>query len=423
MVRSAEVSARRSLTGVLHELPGPARMLVAANFVSAVGNGLTLPYLAVYLSRVLHFGILTGTLAVTVVAAASLAGGLIAGHLSDAWNRRGAAIMTLAAGSAGSVLLAFTHDVFMAMVGAAIYGLGMGGISSYYAYFVTSVSSERRQTLLGLNFGVMNAGIGLGTLISSSVVDVHHAGTFRVLYGSDAFSFIVIAIAVLWVSPGTRLPGDASAPDRTAGAGAVAGYLAVLRDRRLLALVGFSGIVTAASYGQVSASLPILATGPARVSARVLGLMFLLNTVIVVVAQMSWLRRDRRDPSRRTLVAACLLWAASWLCVTAGAWGAAASSWAGAAGLAVGIALFALAEPRFGPVVATAVNDLAPQAARGRYNSIYGLSTSSGFLLGPVLAAGLLPVLQSGFGLLPAGLCLCAGLAVHRLPLGNGAKS
>jgi MFS family permease len=420
MVSSTAVAGPRSLTALVRDLPAASRVLVSANFVSAIGNGLTLPYLAIYLGRALGYGTRTATLAVAVVAAASLAGGVLGGRLADGWNRRATAAAALLAGAGGSALFAVTHSVPVALAGTVVYGLGMGGISSYYALFVSSAAAERRQALLGLNFGVMNAGIGIGTLIGSLVVNVHSPGTFRTLYSADALSFTVVAAAVLLATRGRHAGRDTGhepgAMGEQAGRVRGTGYAVALRDRRLVLLVVFSAVITAASYGQISASLPILATGPAKITAGDLGLIFLLNTIIVVIAQVSWLRRPGRAAGATALRAACLLWAVSWVCVTAGTWGAHLDRWIGLTALVAGMILFALAEPFFGPIVGTAVNDLAPEEARGRYNSVYGLSTSAGFLIGPALATCLLPLLRSGFGLVPAGLCLAGALAANRLP-------
>ena len=63
-------------------LPGTLRVLLAASFVSAIGGGLTLPFLVIYLHQVRHIplgisGLLIGGVAVLALPVSPLAGALV----------------------------------------------------------------------------------------------------------------------------------------------------------------------------------------------------------------------------------------------------------------------------------------------------------------------------------------------------------
>ena len=82
------------------------------------------------------------------------------------------------------------------------------------------------------------------------------------------------------------------------------------------------------------------------------------------------------------------LWAATWaVTLIAGelGGGAAAVALFGAAA-----AVFALGETLMSPAVPPMVNDLAPDRLRGRYNGLYTLALTTGFILGPVFAGAAL---------------------------------
>jgi MFS family permease len=61
------------------------------------------------------------------------------------------------------------------------------------------------------------------------------------------------------------------------------------------------------------------------------------------------------------------------------------------------------------PSQAALINDLAPDDLRGRYNGLYTLAWTTGFLLGPVVAASALAAGRAGP--LFAGLIVACGIA------------
>jgi MFS family permease len=57
---------------------------------------------------------------------------------------------------------------------------------------------------------------------------------------------------------------------------------------------------------------------------------------------------------------------------------------------AAAVAIFALGETFLSPALAPLVNDLAPDRLRGRYNAVYTLGLTTGYILGPVIAGAVL---------------------------------
>ena len=109
-----------------------------------------------------------------------------------------------------------------------------------------------------------------------------------------------------------------------------------------------------------------------------------------------------------------VLWAMAWSVALAA--GALAVGAAAPALLTVTMVLLAAGETALAPTVPALVNELAPDALRGRYNGALALAFTTGFIAGPLLAAA---AIGSGLGAaLPGALaatCGIAALAARRL--------
>ncbi|MEU6285790.1 MFS transporter [Streptomyces sp. NPDC047028] len=141
------------------------------------------------------------------------------------------------------------------------------------------------------------------------------------------------------------------------------------------------------------------------VSARVMGLFFAANTVTVSACQLLVLKAAGGRRGTRAVVVMCGLWAVSWALVLTNVglgagWGK---------GLFVSaVVVFSLGETLFAPTLPALVNDVAPDALRGRYNGASTFALTTGFALGPILVGVLL---QRHWGV-PLLVCLMLACAV-----------
>jgi MFS family permease len=140
----------------------------------------------------------------------------------------------------------------------------------------------------------------------------------------------------------------------------------------------------------------VYAKSEAGVSEIAIGVVFFVNTAVIVLAQLPV---SRASEGRRRMAVLGLLgvtWAASWLLVpVAGIWlqGAAA-----AVLLAAAMALFAIGACLHGAVQAPLVAELAGPRLYGRYMALSALSWSVGFALGPAVGAPMPGRLRCGSG-------------------------
>ena len=157
----------------------------------------------------------------------------------------------------------------------------------------------------------------------------------------------------------------------------------MLRDpvfRRVLLLTVLLCLV---GYGSFNAAFPAFATGPGGLTAAALGVAFAVNTIAVSVLQLPMLRLAHGHRRTAAVVLVFSLWAMTWV-VTLFAGeldGKAAVSL-----FATAAVIFAVGETLMSPAVPPLVNDLAPDRLRGRYNALYTLAWTTGFILAPLIA-------------------------------------
>ncbi|MDX2565305.1 MFS transporter [Streptomyces sp. TX20-6-3] len=397
-------------------------MALGADALSAVGTGLTLPFLMVYLHAVRGLGLGVAGAATAMVALAGLVGNPVGG----AWVDRSGPRRVLAAGwgvaAAGACGLAVASQPWQAFAAAAVSGIGAAlALPAQDALLVRLVTEQGRSGVFALRHATLNLGLALGGLISAWLVDLARPESFVLLYMFDAASF-ALAVLLLGLVRGNRGPAapqtGGGAPDANDSAGS-GGYAAVVRDRLFVRLWVLLAVLVAVGFAQFNASFPVLVTG-AGLSAGVAGLAFTANTVTVTVVQLIVLRLARGRRRTAAIVALCGLWALSWALVLAGG-----QLHASAAAIAFILAAvtFALGETLFAPTLPALINGIAPEALRGRYNGAAGFAYTVGFAAGPALAGvllqhGLTTPLLVGLLVACGGAALLARSVKRQLPAG-----
>jgi MFS family permease len=390
-------------------LPRLAWVVLGGDFLSAIGSGLTLPWLFVYAHQARHLGYSTAGLVVAAVALASLAGNPLGGVLADRLTARRAVMAGLVVAAAGSVALALARSAPELLGAACLLGLGVSVTWPAQDALLASVAGpEGRSAVFSVRHASFNAGLGLGALVAASVVSVGHPGTFTAVYLADAASYL----AFIPVLARLRLPrGPAGVPP---GAAPPPGsFRQVLRDKAFRRVWVLLAVIVTLSFGQFQSSFPGYATRPGGIGAHGLGLAFAADTLTVVAVQLlvlRWLAGRRRTTG---VALAATAWAACWAVVIIG--GHLGGGPAAEAAFVVAMVVFALAETLFSPTLPAIINDLAPPEAAGRYNGLGVLAFTTGFLLGPVGGTAALSAWGGVLFLLLIVACLGAAAAALRL--------
>lgn len=402
--------APATLRSFWHDLPREGRLLLSIVAIEFIGTGLVLPFAVVYLHQVRGFALGTSG---SLLAIPPLIGFLVVGPggaLIDRVGARRVLLATLVLVMAGEAVLAVASQVWIAALGLVLGGLGQGlAWPSSQTLVATVIPDGQRQRYFGVNFTLLNLGIGIGGIVGGVLVDVHHLWTFQVIYLADAVSYLPALLLLL-----VPLRHVAGRPEHHPDAPR-ASYREVLRRPAVPTLLVLSFCSAFVGYAQLNTGMPAFATTVGHVSTHVLGFAFAFNTAVIVVLQLLVLQRI--EGRRRTRVIAVMgaVWALSWLCL--GFTGVFSGGILAAVLVCLMASIFAFGETLLQPTTPAIVNDLADDRVRGRFNALNSASFQLPSMIAPPIAGALI---GAGAGwvyiaLLIAGCGLVGWLAVVRL--------
>jgi MFS family permease len=380
----ADTAPRTTLASFWAQLPREGRWLLSTVAIQLFGRGMTLPFTVIYLHEVRGIGLdVAGALMAWIFAV----GVIVTGPGGAAVDKYGARLVTLVAcvvHMTGVGILAFAESLPAAIVATTLMGVSGVTWPAFNAMVAAIVQGPLRQQYFGVNFALVNLGIGLGGVVSGLYVDVHVPRTFTTIYLVDAAS-LLIPVALL-LGPLRHVHARADKPD---GADDVpASYLRIARQPAMAWLLALTFIGTFVGYGQMEAGFPAFAREASEVSTRTIGWAFAANTAVIVLAQFLVLRRIQGHRRTRVLVLMSLIWALAWTVL--GLTGMVAGTLTAAFGVVLYHVFFGLGETLLQPTIPAITNDLAPDHLRGRYNALSSGFFQVGGILGPVVAGFLL---------------------------------
>jgi MFS family permease len=408
--------------GVLDGVPRAGRLLLLGVAIDALGIGLTLPFLVVYLREVREIPLSTVgvLLALPPLVALALLGPI--GLAIDRFGARRVQMVAMTFSMIGQLGLIAVRGPTTAAVALSLGGVGHAAFfPAVQALVANAIPTAHRQRFYGLSFTLLNAGIGIGGVISGLFVDVDRAWTFELIYLIDAASYLIpillLRFAIRGVGgPAPRPEGDAQEHGQ---------YAMVWRDRafrRFLAVTFMSAFI---GYAQLEAGWTAFARIVGGIPTSAIGLAFAANTAVIVLLQLPVVRRIEGHRRTRLLMIMAAIWACAWALVGV----------AGLVGGALAVVLLVASAGIFGggetlqsPVVPAVVNDLASDHLRGRYNAANSVAfqiaavlgpISAGLLIGHGLAAAYIVMLLVGCGVL---VVLLRGLERRISPAANGIR-
>ena len=379
----------------------------------AFGEGLTLPYLMVYL----HFGrglpLWLAGLVVSVAGATSLACSAPAGAIIDRIRPVHGHAIGLVVYAVSVVALAFSGSAPLAAASLVLGGVSGAIIWPARSVLIYSVAEpERRTKSFAAQFAVLNAGIGLGGLVGGQIVHLHQVGTYQVAFLTDA---VMLCVAAVVFEVGfrrlPRLVEEVSGDEKAGGRG----MFQPLRDGVFMRYMAVYLPIAFFGYGQLDGGWAAYVTQYAGATARVVGFAFAANTGVIVLSQMFVVRYVERFRRSRALALVSVVWSVCWLITLV----AAAPALRGlvADGLMVlSLGLFGLAETVFQPVTSMLSNDLAVPEQRGRYNAFTSAAWGASGMVGPPIAGVLVGLGSALAWPIPvAAACAASGLGALRL--------
>jgi MFS family permease len=306
------------------------------------------------------------------------------GALLDRYPAKAIVVSGSLASALGYAGFAYVGHPWQAFVCSIVCGIGNGVAGTANRTLVVRlVTPEQRAAAFALNRVSGNFGIGAGATVAGFVVaSAQQLSSFQLLYFFDAVTFAAFALIVVAGVPNPR-PVTVTATD----AGRT-GFRAVARDRLFLAVIAANIVLVIVGHTFFSNILPPFVKAHTPLGPAAIGILVLLNTSFIVIAQIPAARVVARMRRTHGFAATSALFAVSLLGVLPATL---IHSELAATVLLAGVAIvFAIGECVHIPVLGPLVADMAPAHLLGRYMSLYSLTFTISLALGPAIGGLLL---------------------------------
>lgn len=378
----------------LRGLPRDIWVLFATALVNRVGT-MALPFLALYLTRARGWTGDQAGLALSVFGLGSLVTAPLAGRLAD---RVGAGRVLQASLILSGFLMAAVPwargfwptlaVVFLwAVVGEAYRPANM-------ALLAQVATPEQRKSAYALHRLALNLGMSVGPALGGVLATWSYASLFWLDGATALLAGLVGALL---------LSRSASRPSAPGGEGEAHVPPTGFRDLRFLAFLALLLPVSLVFF-QLTGALPLYLVRDLGLSEASFGLLFSLNTLLVVVVEIPLTGATARWSHGRTLPLGALLVGAGFAAtgLASGFWGAAAS-----------VVVWTFGEMVLFPACNAAAGDLAPAGRRGEYMGLFSAVFSLALAAGPLLGTRILE--DQGPGVLWGGCAVLGGVSAAGL--------
>jgi len=360
-----------------------SRKIVMGICLNAIGGGMTLSLLLVYLHDMRGFTNTFGGLLLAYASLVSIFTSSPMGALVDRIGPKKVMIGGLIVNSAASLSLSQVHTHLQAIIALTFINVAGQAIWPSQSVILTRLTPEKdRSKIFGFNFMLLNLGLGMGGLISSLIIQKGDLLSFQIMYFVDASTFLIYLMIVLTLRGehvNRYVPKEHEKKE-----GSYRDLFAITP----LMLLGIAGIILFTfGYGTIQAGVPVFATQFLGLDPKWLGIIFGVNTISIVVFQPLVMRVLDRYSKYTALISIGIIWAISWLFV-----GIAPYLPMVASGIAICVSqlVFAFGEMVQAPTIPTLANELAPEHIRGRANAWMSLQWSVSGVLGPAITGVML---------------------------------
>jgi MFS family permease len=402
-VAARQHAAVRRVRAAVPDLPRSIWILNLGMTVNMVGSGLITPFLLIYLHNVRGFSLGFSGVVPTVHFATGLVFGIAAGAAFDRIGGRTTAAVSLLLLAVGFGLFPLVHRPWQALALAGVAGIGRGAYWPAYSGLLAALTPpDQRPGAYAVQRVGANLGIAFGSLLAGLIVATSNPGTFTVIFVLSAAASVFFALSLLFIPP-----------VQLEHATRIGRYADVLRDRTFVALIAVNFAFVSVGVGLFNSVLPLFAKNNVGCSEAVIGLLFVANTIAIVILQFPVTHALRGRRRMHALAGMGAIWAFAWLIVL----GAAGTHemWLSAALLFAGVTVFAVGECIHGVVQGPLVADLAPAVIRGRYMAAWLTTVQLGVAIAPALGTAILAVSPALLWLGAATVSALMGIAALAL--------
>ncbi len=349
----------------LGRLPREIWVLFLATLINRAGT-MVLPFLALYLTSTLSFSAATAGAVLAAFGAGALVASPLAGLLTDRLGAR--RVMLVSLFGSGAALLAFplaktfaeilTMTLLWAVIGELFRPANLALLSGL-------VTAEYRKPAFALNRLAINLGMSMGPALGGFLA----TRSFFWLFLVDGFTTLA-AGAILFRLKAGKAPPPSLSPE---GASREAPGGRAWRDRRLLLFL-VALLPVGMVFFQHESSMALYLVGNLSLAPSVYGLLFTINTLLIVCLEVPLNAAMANWSHRATLTLGAFLIGAGF-----GALGLVHDL----PGVIATVVIWTFGEMVLLPGMSAYVAEVASEARRGEYMGLYTMSFNLAFAVGP----------------------------------------
>jgi predicted MFS family arabinose efflux permease len=360
-------------------LPRQVWLICLTSLVNRAGT-MVLPFLTLYATRELQLSAPEAGALLVFYGVASMVGSPLGGYLSDRFGPL--RVMKVSLLLSGVLLLLLPLAQSYAAVAGLLVALAVV-TETFRPANLAAISAAVPPEHLRPSFALARLAVNLGMSVGPAVGGILAGVSFFWLFVADGLTSIAASLVLVF----SRVRDPARSPS----SGERRGLLGGLSDPRLLLLLA-GAIPVAVVFFQHASAMPLFLVQDLQLSESIYGLMFTLNTLLIVAIEVPLNLAISRWPSRFVLALGALLFGAGF-----GAMGLVDEVW----GVAATVVVWTFGEMILFPGLSAAVAATAPTGRVGQYMGLYTLSFAVAFTVGPwagteVYAAFGSPILWGG---------------------------
>lgn len=354
------------LNAVYHDYPRLFWVVVGISFVDRVGGTMLFPFFALYITQKFDVGMMQAGFLLGMMSLFGLFGGMIGGALTDRLGRKALILFGLIFSALSTLTFGLVTEISMMYPLVIIVGL-IGNIShpAHDAMIADILPEQKRQEGFGILRVVGNLAWIIGPVIGGFV-----AGNFDFFYLFVIDAVISCIVAALFfrmlpeTKPQAKHEEGAPHPEPESMGQTVLGYFKVFRDFAFLAFI-VANMLMLLVYQQMYGTLSVFLRDVHGLDPQNYGILMTFSAITVVIFQFSVSRWLRNKPPFLMMGLGSIFFMLGFSMF----------------GFVTVYALFGFAlvvitigEMIVFPVSQGLAANFAPEAMRGRYMAVFGLS-------------------------------------------------
>jgi MFS family permease len=391
------------LNKIYREFPRLFWVVVGVSFIDRIGGTLLFPFFALYITQKFNVGMTQAGILLGMSSLFGLIGSTIGGALTDKFGRKQLILFGLVFSAISTLTFGLVNDLNALYPLMVVVGLLSSMAHPAHDAMIADILPEnKRQEGFGVLRVVGNLSWIIGPTIGGFVANIN----FFYLFVIDAVISCIVAAIIYRAIPETKPEPHAQAESQSFWQTLI-GYRVVLRDAAFMAFM-VAGMLMLVVYQQMYGTLSVYLRDNHNINPSGYGFLMTTSAITVVLFQFWVSRLIKHRPPFLMMAFGTVFYMIGFALfgvVTVYAL------------FALNIVIITIGEMIVFPTSQALATNFAPEAMRGRYMAIFGLSWAVPSTIGPGAAGYILdnfnPNLLWYMGGAICGLSVLAFYALH----------